>query len=189
MLFQAFAFEHQAVTQATEKVVTNKRNRKRQNDNYRQSEELGFHSLSPYIAPLELYLYTSVSFLRDHNALLTAAIPKHIPYHRGTLWSFGFWPPLVVTSWSGPPFLTTGWEDTRWWTTWASSFWSSLPLERSRRAKYPTQRDTTSYRKSDGERKVYAPSGHFAHSSDAPAFVARRVDAKVVSSAPCVECS
>jgi hypothetical protein len=40
----------------------------------------------PYNAPVELYLYTTVSFYKDHNALLTTAILEHIPLLRSRFW-------------------------------------------------------------------------------------------------------
>ena len=45
----------------------------------------GFSSL--YNAPVELYLYATVSFYKDHNAFLTATMLKHIPLLWRRLWS------------------------------------------------------------------------------------------------------
>jgi hypothetical protein len=41
----------------------------------------------PCNAPVEPYLYTTVSFYKDHNALLTTTIFEHIPLLPGRLWS------------------------------------------------------------------------------------------------------
>ena len=43
-------------------------------------------SILPYTAPVELYLYMTVSFYKDHNALLTTAILEHISLLRSRFW-------------------------------------------------------------------------------------------------------